>query len=135
MSTEAHSPLSPATLAERLVEEGPLLARICARLSVEVAAVGLPTFEIDVARAECSLSPDSFSGDTALLGRWPADQSGRRGSFNINGDGSFFAEYDVLANLPVNPRRFVEATTAWGRGERIRAELRILDWPEEDAAA
>jgi hypothetical protein len=120
------------SLAVRLAAEGPLLARICARLAKEVAAVGLPAIAFDAARAEFSLSADSFSGDVALMGRWPVDAGGRRGNLVIHGDGSYFIEHDVLANLPADAKRFVEAVTAWGRGERMGAELRILDWPDEE---
>ena len=114
----------------RLTAERSLIERICPRLALEVSRHGLTAPEIDPARATYTLKPDSFSGDAALMGQWPADSAGRKGNLVIHGDGSFFAEFDVLANDPAKARQFVEATTVWGRGERIGAELRMLEWPE-----
>ncbi len=70
---------------------------------------------------------DPLSGDVVSLGRWPADGAGRRGEISVNGDGSFFAEHDVLV---WEGRRFVEAVTAWGRGDRLCGEVRVLDLPQ-----
>ncbi|WP_079436710.1 hypothetical protein [Zoogloea sp. LCSB751] len=115
---------------ERLAQERPLIERICARLIHEVGRHDLPALDIDPARAAYSLRDDPYTGEAALIGQWPADAAGRKGNLIINADGSFFAEYDVLTNDPANPRQFVEATTVWGRGERLGAELRLLEWPE-----
>lgn len=115
---------------ERLAQERPLIERICARLIREAQRHGLPALDIEPARATYSLRDDPYTGEAALIGLWPADGAGRKGNLIINADGSFFAEYDVLANDPANDRQFVEASTAWGRGERIGAELRVLEWPE-----
>jgi len=70
---------------------------------------------------------DPFTGDAVSVGRWPADGCGRRGEISVNADGSFFAEHDVLA---WEERRFVEAVTAWGRGDRLCGEVRVLDLPQ-----
>lgn len=115
---------------ERLAQERPLIERICARLIHEATRHGLPALDIDPARAAYSLRDDPYTGEAALIGAWPADGAGRKGSLIINADGSFFAEYDVLVNDPADARLFIEATTAWGRGERIGAELRTLVWPD-----
>lgn len=115
---------------ERLARERPLLERICIRLAQEVDRHGLPAPDIDPARAAYSLRNDPYTGEAALIGTWPTDGAGRKGSLIINADGSFFAEYDVLVNDPADARLFIEATTAWGRGERIGAELRTLMWPD-----
>ena len=69
---------------------------------------------------------DPYSGAQVHFGRWPPDLDGRRGEISINDDGSFFAEHDVLA---WEEGRFVEAVAAWGRGERIKGEVRMLDAP------
>jgi len=70
---------------------------------------------------------DPFTGATVSVGRWPADGAGRRGEISVNGDGSFFAEHDVLV---WEDRRFVEAVTAWGRGDRLCGEVRVIDLPQ-----
>ncbi len=44
----------------------------------------------------------------------------------FHADGSFFAEYDVIRDHPGDPRWFVEAVNAWGRGSDIRSEPRLL---------
>lgn len=69
---------------------------------------------------------DPFTGAPVANGRWPADAAGRRGEISVNDDGSFFAEHDVLA---WQAKRFVEAVTAWGRGDHLCGEVRMLDLP------
>jgi hypothetical protein len=112
-----------------------LVARICARLDQTLSHHGLPAVGIDPHRAECSLRVDSYSQESVLVLRWTPDAAGRGGNLTINGDGSFFAEYDVLLDVPPGhpslPPQFVEATTAWGRGARMGSELRLIPWPEE----
>ncbi|WP_374488886.1 hypothetical protein [Zoogloea sp.] len=133
MSTAAPplaAPDAPALEAERDRHAG-LVLRICARLDQELARHGLPTLAIDPHRAECSLRVDSYSQECVLVLRWAPDDAGRGGNLTINGDGSFFAEHDVLVDHPSLPRQFVEATTAWGRGERMGSELRLIPWPDE----
>lgn len=118
------------SVEDRLAQESALLDRICARLMQEATRHGLAAPDIDPALARYVLKPDPFTGEVALIGNWPADKAGRKGNLIINGDGSFFAEYDVLVRSESNPKQFVEATTAWGRSEKIGAELRMLDYPE-----
>ena len=53
----------------------------------------------------------------------------------FHADDSFFAEYDIVRPHPGNPRLFVEAVEAWGRGQDIRRDARMMPMPDELAAA
>jgi hypothetical protein len=59
-------------------------------------------------------------------GTWRNPQGIRCGSLTLNSDGSYYAEYDVLALHPDKPTWFVEAVTAWGRDGVVKAEPRLL---------
>lgn len=130
MSTAAPplaTPDAPALEAERDRHAG-LVLRICARLDQELARHGLPALAIDPHRAECSLRVDSYSQECVLVLRWAPDDAGRGGNLTINGDGSFFAEHDVLVDHPSLPRQFVEATTAKVSGAWPHAKNREAPW-------
>ncbi|MDX9767865.1 MAG: hypothetical protein RBT51_11035 [Ectothiorhodospiraceae bacterium] len=105
---------------------------VCHRLALEVERIGLasevviPGFD----RAAFSLKRDPATGDGGLVGLW-RDTNGRpRGSMVFHGDGSFFAEHDVLRVHPARPGWFVEAVTAWGRDGVIKGESRLIAMPE-----
>jgi hypothetical protein len=59
-------------------------------------------------------------------GTWRNPQGSRCGSLIINSDGSYYAEYDVLALHPGKPNWFVEAVTVWGRDGVVKTEPRLL---------
>lgn len=88
--------------------------------------VTLPAWE----QAEFELHTDPATGESALKGRWRCLRGELRGSVVIHADGNFFAEYDILASHPTRRGWFIEAVTAWGREEIIKAELRLLKMPE-----
>ncbi|MDY0012550.1 MAG: hypothetical protein RBS40_06620, partial [Rhodocyclaceae bacterium] len=101
-----------------------LVAQISAKLRELAApwAAGDPSFA-DPRRLALAERADPYTGLTTQVGAWPRDSLGRRGEVTINDDGSFFAEYDVLA---WQGDRFVEAVTAWGRPGKLRGEARLL---------
>jgi hypothetical protein len=78
----------------------------------------------DPARLNLAERVDPYTGQATLVGKWQPDGHGRRGEVTINGDGSFFAEYDVLV---WQGEQFVEAVTAWGRPGVMRGEARLLE--------
>ncbi len=59
-------------------------------------------------------------------GIWRNARGERCGTLTINGDGSFFAEYDLFCPHPRDPRWFVEMVTAWGRDDEIRSEATLI---------
>lgn len=69
---------------------------------------------------------DPANGLPGYEGVWRNALNERVGKLTINSDGSFFAEYDLCVRHPRKPDWFIEAVTAWGRGDQVRAEPRLL---------
>ncbi len=59
-------------------------------------------------------------------GVWRNARNERCGMLTINSDGSFFAEYDLFCPHPRDVRWFVEMVTAWGRGDMLRSEAKLI---------
>jgi hypothetical protein len=72
---------------------------------------------------------DPANGQPGYEGIWRNALNERVGKLIVNSDGSFFAEYDLCVRHPSKPSWFIEAVTAWGRGEQLRAEPRLLAMP------
>ncbi|WP_455212475.1 hypothetical protein [Kaarinaea lacus] len=102
---------------------------ICNALADEVKKIGLTEKAVATApwqRARFELQRDPASGESSLVGTWRDSRGQRVGSIIFHCDGSFFAEYDVVAPHPHDQRWFIEAVNAWGREDIIKAELRLL---------
>ena len=59
-------------------------------------------------------------------GVWRNACNERCGMLTFNSDGSFYAEYDLFCPHPRDVRWFVEMVTAWGRGETLRSEAKLI---------
>lgn len=70
---------------------------------------------------------DPANGQAGYEGVWRNHLHERVGKLVFNSDGSFFAEYDLCVRHPRRPGLFVEAVTAWGRGDQVKAEARLLN--------
>lgn len=101
---------------------------VCDALRHEVLKMGLPDDYIDpdINRAEYSLSQDPASGQDSLIGIWRDPKGHKQGEILFHADGSFYAEYDVISAHPKKKQWFVEAVTAWGREDIVKAEPRLL---------
>jgi len=115
-------------IEERLQQVRSLGEVICIRLKTEVDKLGLEEDVIEplLEKADYELSRDPASGEDTLVGVWRDARGNKLGEILFHGDGSFFAEYDVIRNHPRDKRWFVEAVTAWGRGSTVRSEPRLL---------
>lgn len=92
-----------------------------------VAAERLPGIRLDgLALAAVT---DPANGRPGWEGVWRNALNERVGRLTINSDGSFYAEYDLCVRHPNKAGWFVEAVTAWGRGDRLKAEARLLPMP------
>ena len=102
--------------------------QVCEALRKQVFDMGLPLdfIDPDLQRAEYSLSKDPASGEDSLIGIWRDPKGQKQGEILFHADGSFFAEYDVISEHPKKSRWFVEAVTAWGRDNNVKAEPRLL---------
>ena len=115
-------------LEQRVQQVRAIGETVCEALRMEVFKMGLPVGHIDpdFNRAEYTLSRDPASGEDSLLGVWRDPKGRKQGEILFHADGSFFAEYDVISEHPKQPRWFVEAVTAWGRDDIVRAEPKLL---------
>jgi hypothetical protein len=113
----------------RLEAVTPLALAICAALQEQVQRLGFPPGAVEIGDALAAayrLESDPASGEQSLLGEWRDPRGQKLGSLVFHADGTFFVEYDVIRGHPRRPGWFVEAVNAWGRGEDIRAEPRLL---------
>ena len=102
---------------------------ICQALRKEALKLGfsqehLP--EINWRSLRFSVRQDPADGSDCLTGEWKNPAGYRIGQVLFNGDGSFFAEHDIVLGHPKDKRWFVEAVEAWGRNGHITTEPRLL---------
>ncbi len=74
----------------------------------------------------CEIRKDVVDASEAFYAEWWDANDRKIGSVIVHATGEFFAEYDVLIGHPTDRRWFVEAVTAWGRPDVVKAELRLL---------
>ena len=103
---------------------------VCARLLSEIQRLGFSADQLtqlpDYAQTQWESSRDPYSGEETLCLYWQSPRGGRIGQMKFHGDGSFYAEFDVVLPHPSDPRWFVEGVTAWGREDVIKSEAKLL---------
>ncbi|WNB76897.1 hypothetical protein [Methylomonas koyamae] len=107
---------------------------VCQRMTENIVKLGFP-LQTDLSlpdfdAAVFSLVTDPFTQSRDLVGYWYSAGKQRIGQIKFHGDGSFYAEYDVVKPHPSNKRWFVEAINAWGRQDDIKTEAKLLDTPQ-----
>lgn len=108
-------------------------AAVCQRISENIAKLGfsvqtridLPNYDA----AQFSLVTDPYTQSQDLVGHWYDSRKQRIGQIQFRGDGSFYAEYDIVQPHPLKKQYFVEAINAWGRQDNIKTEAKLLDMP------
>jgi hypothetical protein len=108
---------------------------VCQRISENIARLGfrvqtelaLPEYDA----AEFSVVIDPFTQSQDLVGYWYKAGKQRIGQIQFHGDGSFYAEYDVVQPHPAKQHVFVEAINAWGRQDNIKTEAKLLELPRD----
>jgi hypothetical protein len=119
--------MSDDPLTRRIEETSGLAQAICRAMQDEVQKLGIADLRVaDPRMAQYRLSPDPASGLDSLLGVWRDEHGQKQGELTFHADGSFYAELDVVRTHPRNSGLFVEAVTAWGRDDIIRAEPRLM---------
>ncbi len=116
-------------LSSEVQDLSPLVFAVCRALEDEVRKLGFDPAQIQLMgpdQASFRLERDPSSGEHSLIGEWRDQRGQKLGSLAFHADGSFFAEQDVIRSHPTKPRWLIEAVTAWGRGDLIRAEPRLL---------
>lgn len=111
------------TLPEELAGSA---TRIVAALQQEAERYAVAAPEIALAAVHFTRVTDPASQQPGYEGVWRNARNDRCGTLTFNGDGSFFAEYDMFCPHPSDPRWFVETVTAWGNAETIRSEAKLI---------
>lgn len=102
---------------------------ICTTMQKELSNAGVEGDDVQVApvdQASFSLKEDPFTKQNTLEGLWRDARGNKKGEILFHGDGSFYAEYDVVRPHPTKPQWFIESVVAWGRGETIKSEMKLL---------
>lgn len=121
------------TVALRFYKIEQLADQVFDRLFQEVVKLGFASDEVVLKRpqeADYRLQRDPASSEYSLVGDWFSEQGMKLGTLLFHADGSFFVEQDVVRPHPIRSGWFVEAVNAWGRGDEIKAEARLLAMPE-----
>ena len=69
---------------------------------------------------------DPYTRSYTLEGEWRDEKGQKKGEIVFHGDGSFYAEYDVVQAHPKKPVWFIECVTAWGREGMLKTEMKLL---------
>lgn len=119
-------------MSEQLRKQG---QAVCARLLSEIHKLGYTPDQLRHApvydQGSLESSKDPYSGEETRCVIWKDPHGHRIGEMKFHGDGSFYAEYDVVMPHPTDPRWFVEAVVAWGKDELIKSEARLLSALED----
>lgn len=116
-------------IEERLAQVRMLGNAVCSAMEDELIKMGFKDVEQlsrHLEQLDFELSKDPFDGRESLKGTWRNSKGRSEGTILFYPDGTFYAEYDVVRPHPSKRRWFVEAMTAWGRGEKITTEARLL---------
>lgn len=102
---------------------------ICQAIIDAIGKTGLETqkFSINFNELDFSFIKDPFDGRMSLRGDWRDQRGYSKGSIIFYPDGNFYAEYDVIKPHPLKKQFFIEAMTAWGKGDEIKTEARLME--------
>lgn len=122
--------MTETNLAARMESIRPIGEAVCIRLAEEIRKLGLPDGETlplpFFDQAKCEAIKDTYSGEEGLKLVWTDDRGIRIGNAVFHGNGSFFAEFDVARPHPTKRQWFVEGVSAWGQGDTIKSEPKLL---------
>jgi hypothetical protein len=112
-----------------------LAESICLRLAEEIDKLGFAVAELTrypyYDQASFVLIKDPYTGQQNLACYWYEDAKSQRiGSLQFNSDGTFYAEYDLVKLHLGKANCFVEGVTAWGKGDQIKSEAKLLAMPD-----
>lgn len=124
-----------STLLKQIEANRPFGTAICQRMTENIVRLGfsvqtaivLPQFD----HAQFNLVTDPYSQSHDLVGFWYDARRQRIGQIKFHGDGSFFAEYDIVQPHPSKKHCFVEAINAWGNVDKINTEAKLLNMPQD----
>jgi hypothetical protein len=122
-----------ATLEDFIQAKRSFGTSVCQRISENIAKLGfsvqtrivLPSYDA----VQFSLVTDPYSQAQDLVGYWYDSKQQRIGQIQFLGDGSVYAEYDIVQPHPSKKQFFVEAINAWGSQDNIKTEAKLLAMP------
>lgn len=120
-------------IKQRLAEVKGLAEQIDLRFKQEVQRLGFDQASVSLKspdQADYYLEKDPASGEYTLVGDWLDKRGFKEGTLVFHSDGSFFVEQNVVQPHPQKRKWFVEAVNAWGKGDEIKAEARLLPMPK-----
>ena len=118
---------------QRYTELRKLAWEIAARLSYEVDKLGFEGGEVMLQVPDDALyrlERDPSDGSSSLVGVWRDERGLKLGELLFHQDGTFHVEHDVALPHPHRRQCFVEAVSAWGKGQTIKSEPRLLAMPD-----
>jgi hypothetical protein len=118
-------------LTEHVTLKRNLAEGICQRMIEEINKLGLNVNEVphypNYDDASFVLIKDPYTGQQNLACYWYDPNNRQRiGRLQFNSDETFYAEYDVAKVHPRKALWFIEAITAWGNADTIKAEAKLL---------
>lgn len=72
---------------------------------------------------------DPFDQSTVTVVTWYNPSNVKSGQVMLRANNQVYAEIDILKPHPKAPNRFVESVLAWGSGDTLKTELKMLDMP------
>ncbi|MEQ1531096.1 MAG: hypothetical protein ABL925_17410 [Methylococcales bacterium] len=121
-------------ISEHIAAKRAFGTSICQSISEKIAKLGFPLqTNINLPKfddAKFNLQTDPFTQNQDLVGYWYDAGQQRIGQIKFHGDGSFYAEYDVVQPHPSKKQWFVEGINAWGREDNIKIEAKLLEIPQ-----
>lgn len=122
-----------ASLDELIRAKRAFGTRVCQRISESIANLGFSVqIRIDLPNydaAQFSLVTDPYTQSQDLVGHWFDQRKQRIGQIQFLGDGSVYAEYDIIQPHPGKKQYFVESINAWGVQDNIKTEAKLLAMP------
>jgi hypothetical protein len=123
-----------AEIAQQITEKTEYGQAICTNIAERIAKLGFTDTNLvkppQFSDAVFSLVTDPFTQTQDLVGFWYNESKQRVGQIKFHGDGSFYAEYDVVQPHPKKKQWFVEAINAWGQRDNIKSDAKLLDIPQ-----
>lgn len=117
-----------AAVAERFESIKPLIEEIILQMQQEVDRLGIQSVILKQPEdAIYRLEKDPYSGQFSLMGHWVDGHKQKLGNLLFHADGSFFVEHDVMKPHPRQSKWLVEAVNAWGKGNDIKVEPRLIE--------
>ena len=72
---------------------------------------------------------DPFDQSSVTVVTWYNQSNVKSGQIMLRANNQVYAEIDILKPHPKAPNRFVELVLAWGSGDTLKTELKMLDMP------